>query len=270
MEGAVHLTLTPAPAGQGTALSKVGFRQHSDGVLTHRWVQLAAEPPRPAARALPSPAGPPPPVTYLGLSPQVQFFKFCEGQIRKLVQAHWKKGGNGNVLLTTVQSAKRERAEGGCWGSGSYSGSCGCRRCARRSASCYRGRCAAGGGTRPGCTAGCSTGTQGVSRSRGVPEAPHSPGPAPSHRGPSPELYLQHPGLELQLLCGRERGSVSGSARLPRRRTGDGEAEPSHPLPVPLYLRRRAPKRRRAPEARPQPATQPSPSPTEPCRAEPS
>lgn len=47
MEGAVHLTLTPAPAGQGTALSKVGFRQHSDGVLTHRWVQLAAEPPPP-------------------------------------------------------------------------------------------------------------------------------------------------------------------------------------------------------------------------------
>lgn len=58
-------------------------------VPTRTRCSTAQGPPRvgvrcPARHPLPAQA----PVTHLGLSPQVQLFKFGEGQIGKLVQAH--------------------------------------------------------------------------------------------------------------------------------------------------------------------------------------
>lgn len=112
----------------------------------------------------------------------------------------------------------------------------------------------------------------------------------PARPEPPPEPHLQHPGLEQLLLCGRERGRQNGAAPARGAPGGPGraEAEPSPnraepspnraepaqaspcqsppALPVPLYLRPRAPRRRRGPAARPRSAARASPWPG---RAEP-
>lgn len=147
-------------------------------------------------------------------------------------------------------------------GSGSYSGSCGCRRCAPPRAVCCPGRCAAAAGTPRGRSAARSAGTR---RVRAPEPGPARPGLAPR----CPELTCSIQALNSCSSAG-ENGPVSGTATaLPRWRAGPGpnraeprRAKPPPALPVPPYLRPRAPRRRRRrPAARPRSAARASPWP---------
>lgn len=166
-------------------------------------------------------------------------------------------------------------------GGSPYSGSCGCRRCAPRCAACWPGRCAACAGTPRGRTAARSAGTPPVK----APPAPGDPRPGPSL---PPSLTCSIQALNscssagengavrtgLPLLGERPGGRAGPRPSRARTEPSPNRAEPAQAspcqsppaLPVPLYLRPRAPRRRRGPAARPRSAARASPWPG---RAEP-
>lgn len=185
----LHLALTPALVAQDVTLSE-RLQQHRD-------VCRARSTCRSHSPVDPLPAHPQP-SPHLGLTPQVQLLKLRKGQVRELVEAHWR-GGKGTLCSAVPRAG---RAGGG--GSGSYSGSCGCRRCAPRCAACWPGRCAACAGTPRGCTAARAAGTCVRVPRTGTPQTqrhcirvPQTPGDTPNPQDtPNPgDTASGHPEL---------------------------------------------------------------------------